>query len=301
VSPSLPKDPLVWAGFAHGVAAFAYPTFLVPAIVTACVIFACSRDRRRSFARFVGGGLLLAVVASPVIVAAGVSHLRDVYGYSSVTMGDASIYRRALFPVARAIVTDDPELIFAAAVMSVVSLQRSRVASLAALTLPLLPLLLFGPSIATSGFIASSRFVIAFALLAPFVTPRSARNRSTTRTLMLAVWAPAILAGILTAWSSINQTVAASLGFVPAAIVTAIFLALRSQEALSWISGGARSSFAVLLSTFTFPVILLHCEWLADAVYEEEQLSELTAQITEGPYKGSCHRFSKARLRCYSR
>ena len=284
-APAFIKDPLAWAGFAHAAAAFAYPTFLVPALATGLAILACAASgaRRRGLLRFAGGGLCFTALIAPVVLAAG-HHLRDVYAYSSVTIGDQSVYRREFLLVMREILGEHPELVAAVAVLALLIVLARRWPSLTILALPMVPWLSCSALLPVSGPMASSRYLTGFALLAPILA-LALRDRRAARTLLLAVWTLSAIAGVLTAWSSANGAVAASLGLLPAAIVSAVFLALWIDEAVTgWRLGWPRELLA--LSAAVFPAILIHCEWLDHAVYLDGPLPELTARVTEGPYQG---------------
>ena len=283
-APTFVKDPLAWAGFAHGAAAFAYPTFAVPAVVTGLAILACGAGaRRRAFLRFGGGGLCFIAVIAPVVLAAG-RHLQDVYAYSSATIADRSIFQKPFLPVMRELLDEHTELAAAVAGIGVLIALGRRWPTITTLALPMVPLLSCGAPLPLSGPMASSRYLTGFALLAPILA-LALRDRRTARTLLIAVWIPSAIAGLLTGWSSGNGSVASCLGLLPAAIVSAVFLALWIDEAAArWRSDWPRSLLA--LSAAVFPATLIHYEWLDHAVYLDDPLPDLTARITEGPYKG---------------
>jgi hypothetical protein len=124
-------------------------------------------------------------------------------------------------------------------------------------------------------FAASLEYVAHVAWLAPalFVL---VHRRPRARRLFVAVWVPALLAGILTAYSSANGGTNFAIGFLPGAVVTAVFLVWAID-----------TSTPTLVAAFPLVVVVAALAlFVAVPVYRDGRLSTLTARFERGPYAG---------------
>jgi hypothetical protein len=278
------RSPLVFAGFAHGAAAFAYPTVAIGAVATALAITVLATGQRTAATlRYVAGGLGFGLAVSPLLVAAGASRLREVLDYTAGQEHTATAAGARLRTLCAAFVTLHPQLLVGACVVAgAMLLARLRPMPLA-LALPFLPLLARGSLVAGPAS-ASVGYVAAFATFAPLVC-LSLRDTRAARVLLIGVAMPSALAGVATAWSSSNSALAAGIGLYPAAILGGIALAMVIDEARpsfrwAWLRGALELSPAVFVCTLLGFVVA------RDAYYRERTLPELTTAITEGPYAG---------------
>ena len=99
--------------------------------------------------------------------------------------------------------------------------------------------------------------------------------RADARRLFAAVWVPALLAGLATAWSSNNGGVNFGVGFLPAIFVTTAFLVWALEDA-------AAAQLAVWPAVVV-PALLLVLGW---PVYRDGPVSTLDATVSSGPFAG---------------
>ncbi len=99
--------------------------------------------------------------------------------------------------------------------------------------------------------------------------------RADARRLMAAVWAPALVAGLATAWSSNNGAVNFGVGFLPAMFVTTAFLVWALEDATTAPLG--------LVPALVVPALLLVLGW---PVYRDGPVSTLDATVSGGPFAG---------------
>ena len=151
-----------------------------------------------------------------------------------------------------------------------------------AIALCFLPLLGRG-SILVS-MLASLGYISCIALLGPILS-LGLRDRRLARVLFVAVAVPSGVAGAVAGLSSGNGVTAVGLGMYPGAILTALILAVFVDDTLK--SGGFPALRPYLaLSPAVFLWILAGYITADDAIYRDGPRHQLTAKVTEGPYKG---------------
>jgi hypothetical protein len=151
----------------------------------------------------------------------------------------------------------------------------SRWPRLAALTVALLPVTTF-PT-AASSFRASLNFVAHVGLLAlPLMLGLRARRGAVE--LLAAVWVPALVAGLITSYSSANGGVNFGVGFFPAVIVTLVFSAWAIDQL-----AGSRLPLE-LAPALIVTVLVLYFGIVP--VYRDAALSTLDVRVSAGPYAG---------------
>lgn len=117
----------------------------------------------------------------------------------------------------------------------------------------------------------SSKLVIWLGLLSPVLF--FFRPDKTGLRLLLVVWLPSMIAGLLTAWTS-SQWVNAALGLMPAAVLS-LFFVVRMRTPVQEI----HSIPIFLILTFIASIQFFN-------VYSESPLVDLRTRITSGPYQG---------------
>jgi hypothetical protein len=100
-------------------------------------------------------------------------------------------------------------------------------------------------------------------------------GRTEARRLFAAVWVPALLGGLATAWSSNNGAVNFGVGFFPSIFVTTAFLVWALEDA-------AAGELAVV-PALAVPALLVVLGW---PVYRDGPVSTLDATVSSGPFAG---------------
>jgi hypothetical protein len=129
----------------------------------------------------------------------------------------------------------------------------------------------FKPAFDSPG--ASLQLVGHFGWLPPLLYP-FVRGRPQARSLALGVWLPALLAGMVTVYSSANGEENLAIGFFPAFIVAIVFLVWVLEH---W---AQKLSLAVPVA---FLGALMGCGL---AVYRDEPIDNLTAVVRTGAFAG---------------
>jgi hypothetical protein len=108
-------------------------------------------------------------------------------------------------------------------------------------------------------------------------------RRADARGLFAAVWAPAFVAGLTTAYSSNNGGVNFGVGFFPAVFVTTVFLV--------WALEGSTGEVLELVPALLAPALLVLLGW---QVYRDGPISSLDTTVPRGPYAGLQTSINKA-------
>lgn len=279
---SVLRAPLLWAGFAHGAASFAYPTVTLAAVTTALAIFLlASGQRLRATLLYIAGGLGFGVVVSPYLLSAGVAQLRQVFTY---TGGEAQLSSaNNLSLLLTKFLALQPQLPFGAVVILLAIVVSRRWPTLIALGLPFVPLLARGSLL--TGPQASIGYVGCFALFAPLLC-LGLRDARTARVLALGIALPSMVAGAALSFTSGNGVPASGVGLFPAAVLAAVVLTIFLHETARRWRLPLPSSALVLLCPAVFVWMLLTHVRADDAYYRDARLPELTARIDFGPFKG---------------
>lgn len=276
------RDLFFWAGVAQAAAAFAYPTLLLATISAGLAIFALAEARWRSLFRFVLGGLAFALLVSPLFIRAGIGPIREMAEYClSDRPAKQETLLNGLLRVWAQWQALNPDFWKNAAGISAALLLARRWPFVVGLALPLAPLLVRQPP---TGITTSLFYFGCFALYGPLFA-LAIVNRKVARTLVVAVTAPAMVAGIAFSLSSGNGAPAAGTGLYPGGIVSAILFAYWIQET------STRWSWAFLrplaqLAPVTFLYVVAQNTLADDNVYRDSPIPLLTAKMTDGPYKG---------------
>jgi len=148
----------------------------------------------------------------------------------------------------------------------------------------------------------ASGYVIIFAFLAPwlFLFVPAARRRPGAQ-LLVCVWAPSMIAGAMTAYTSAAGYVSSAVGFAPSVFVSGLFLAW-ALEALrdpgvpgaESARGGTRRPWPALVGLVALVAVTLAFQYQ----FQERNVpyGELTRRMTSGPWWGIAVTPSRAAL-----
>lgn len=279
-TPKLGRDPMFWAGASCAAAACAYPSLVLAAIVAGIAVFATTtRERLRTLARYVSGGLAFAALVAPVFLLAGPTRVREAVYYTSQAFPTEPGH---LWKIIAEFEAQHPQLWKVAALVAFAIAIARRWPTLGLACVPFLPAMLRGSAIAP--YMANMAYVSVLAVLGPLFG-FALRDARTARALMLVAWLPCAVGGLATAWSSTNGVVASAIGAYGAALASALMMAI-------WIVDTAqrcRLTFLRPVAAFLPAVLTLELRDLVveeRAIYRDAARPYLTARVTSGPYKG---------------
>lgn len=268
---------LVVAGVCHGLAVFAYPSLVVAVVAAfaARLVLEPARWRREILAFGLPALGVFGVAMGAVVGSAGVHSVAEGYRRSSEYLG----HSRSVVKIGGVFHHQWTTLHYWYLLLPELALLllawRFR-RLLAVPLLLLLPVLCLPVAAgrALDSYTSSLEFVAHYGTLAlPLLV--LVWRRADARRLFGAVWVPALLAGLATAWSSNNGGVNFGVGFLPAIFVTTTFLVWALEEA-------AAARLAVLPAVVV-PALLLVLGW---PVYRDGPMSTLDATVSSGPFAG---------------
>jgi hypothetical protein len=268
---------LVVAGLCHGVAVFAYPSLAV-AVVTAFagrLVLEPPRWRREILAFGVPSLSVIGVAMGVLVGSAGVHAVADGYRRSSQYLGHSMTAGKLGDVLHHQWTTIHYWYLLLPALGLLLVAWRFR-RPLAVPLLLVLPVLCLPVAAgrALDSYTSSLEFVSHYGALAlPLLV--LVWRRADARRLFVAVWVPALLAGLATAWSSNNGGVNFGVGFLPAIFVTTTFLMWALEE--------AAASRLAFLPAVVVPALLLVLGW---PVYRDGPVSTLDATVSSGPFAG---------------
>ncbi len=271
------------AGLAHGLAVFAYPPLAIPVAVCVAIRVALARGRRRVEA--LGSapaalGLPAAAMAA-VVASAGPGRVLADYRSSSRYLGQGGGLGKLTAIVSHEWTTLRwPIPLLGAVVLLAVAWRRRRPGAIPLLlALPVLAV----PASRLASFTTSLEYVAHFGALG-VVLVWLVWRRPGARLLFAAVWLPALAAGVTTAYSSANGAVNFGVGFLPAAIVTALLLVWAVEDALRPLPRLRRlRPLALAPAAVALGMMMV---FGLDPVYRDSALSALSTRIDQGPYAG---------------
>ncbi len=277
------RSSMFWAGFAHAAACFAYASLVLAVLATAAAILLLARgERLRATLLYAGGGVAFCVLVAPLFIAAGPAHLREMMAYSGGSGATAGFTLASLSAKSNIFLAQYPQLPFAAFVTAVSMTAARRYPLLTALGLCLLPFLARGSALV--GAQGSLGYVTCLALLGPILT-LGLRDRRAARVLFFAVAMPAGVAGIVAGLSSGNGVTAVGVGLYPAAMLTPLVLALFIDDTLKRGGWPGLRPYLALSPAIVLWVLASYLQ-ADDGIYRDGPRPELTAKVTEGPYRG---------------
>jgi len=265
---------LALAGFAYGLATFAYPPLAPAAIVaTLMLVGCCPTDRLRAALAFVVGGVLSLVILLPVLVPAGPKGILDSFRFGSELVPRQPAKLEA---IVMELWHSAPNLLVGAtALLAFVGFARRRT-----LTMLIVPVVVvvtifwFQDDAPTAR--GAMRLVSYTALIAPALlfTVRS-HERALRGGLLIVV--PSLVAGLATAFASSNGTDNGAIGFEPASVLFAALAVVALERA-----------YAERLWTLVPPLVLTMTLVLRSYqfVYRDAPMEALTTLVRSGPFRG---------------
>lgn len=270
-----PRRRLLAAGVSNGLAAVAYPPLAVPAILLAIVLLATRYVRRVDVGAYVLGGIVGAGWLVALLVRAGSAQFHALLDLSART---AERPPSKLLAIGRELAQGPVGfwLLAGAATLLIVNL-RPRWSALA------VPLFVACLALRLRVAIDGSLFLTTYlGLFAPTFLFLLARDRFCRR-LLLVVWLPSLVAGLITAFMSGNGgAVNGGVGFHAGALVFVVYAAIA--VARLWDREGAGAEVLRLLGPAIVVVALLR--QFAFTMYREDAIDMLTARVADGPHRG---------------
>jgi hypothetical protein len=276
---------LVVAGLCHGLAVFAYPSLVVAVAVAFAARLAFAPERWRREVLAFGLPALGAAVAAwgAVVGSAGLHAVATGYHRSSDYLGHAGSSGKLadVFHHQWTTLHFWYLVLPALVLLGLVSRIRLPLTPLLLVVLPFLVVPVAAGNVLDS-YTGTLEYVAHYGALAlPLLALVWRRNES--RRLFGAVWVPAFVGGLTTAYSSNNGGVNFGVGFFPAVFVTTVFLVWALEDSTG-------QEFA-LLPALAVPALLVVLGW---QVYRDGPISSLDASVSSGPYAGLQTSLNKA-------
>ena len=289
---------LAVAGVLHGLAVIAYPTLLVP-IAAYCVamwLLADQRSRSGALMLYVAGGAVVLVPFAGYLAWVGVGALAEVLRYTQSSAPRFGLDKIAA--LARGLATITLWMSPAVAGFGALLFMRARRPALVRWGLMLVPFLPILAVRVFSGHLHTLGYGLIYASLAPFVYPFTPHDRL-DKVLLIWGFAPALLAGLTTAYTSYTGFYNAVIGLAPAIVITSVLLLRALGECGSGRVGESASrstSHTVLPLVAGSIVVMLAVGALWTGFYAEYPVQQLAALIRSGPFAGIYTTPEKARF-----
>jgi len=289
---------LALAGVLHGLAVIAYPTLLVP-IAAYCVavwLLADPRSRSRALMLYVAGGAVVLVAFAGYLAWVGAGALGEVLRYTETSAPRFGSDKIAA--LAKGLTTITLWMSPAVAGFAALLLMRTRRPTLVRWGLMLVPFLPILAVRVFSGHLHTLGYALIFASLAPFVYPFTPRARL-DKALLVWGFAPALVAGLMTAYTSYNGFYNGVIGLFPSVLITSVLLLRALGECGTGRTGGAgpRSVCAALLPVLAGSIVVtIAVAGLWTGAFAEYPIRQLTSMIASGPFGGIYTTPEKARF-----
>jgi hypothetical protein len=281
---SLRRPPsILWlaaAGICSGLAVFAYPSLVVAVVVAfgLRLLLAPPRWKTELLGFGVPSFLVAAAAMGSVVGAAGLHAVVNGYHRSSDYLGHSGGASKIVDVLHHQWTTLHFWYLALPALVALGMLWRYK-RPLAPIVLVALPFLVLPGSLyhslASPPYTATLEYLAHYGVLA-LPLALLVWRRAEARLLLVAVWVPALVAGLATAYSSNNGGVNFGIGFFPATLVTTVFLLWALEDSLG---PGLQWTWAAAL----VPAILVV---LGGQVYRDGPISNLTWAVKSGAYAG---------------
>jgi hypothetical protein len=301
--PARQSPCFILSGFFFSLAVFAYPTFSIP-VLASVLITALLSNYKKVFSNFSVGVLPLLLLLSVLIYLAG-SQIENIFSYLQLT-GYTNKNVRQFYGLYTSWFTTLPHtsvlgimllLIFYNYFLSYRSkLSDSRpnvvvtlVGLLSALTLPWLLVLFFVQRAIASHQIQMWHYMLNnLSLLAPIYYPQ-VKQYPFVKKLMLIIWLPSFIAGLITALSSGNGLINFMVGALPAFIVFVIVFYLAVGKIIQEIFINNHINLPYVSSLLSFisllSILMILLLYKYTYFYRDASLQELTWKVSNGPYR----------------
>ena len=275
---------LFCSSIAAGLASFAYPPLILAGIFLSVILLARSHPNNlkttlKTILVIGAGYVLVAATFLPYLLNAG-DRLTDAVRYTLTAHhhGGGWLKLKSIFfdvfwwDVARGL-----WLALAALGTSAIFARRRPV--LEAVALALFPMLL---AYAYREYIFPSVWFMSYFTLAGGLFFLLSDRSTSQDHLFWAGWAPSIVAGFITGWTSASSAANVVIGFWAAGILTAAFL----MSAITRATRGTRLASLPVVTQTSVILILIANLFLGQVFYCDADLSQLTERISAGPYRG---------------
>ena len=275
----------LWTGIFFGLTIIAYPPLLLAVIFYVAVIIPWLRYRRiHSMSACLAGILLVGIAFVPLLMQVGSAHLATCLEYAnSLGVQGGGLLKLKLIVHTLIFSFPRPALLSVLIVLIGITYHKRPLwCGLLLLMWPLtfMPLWSFSP---TTGMM----FINYYSLSAPLLAILIWHKKSTPQ-LFLGVWLPAFVAGCITAWSSGNGALNASVGWFAGALITVVLMALVLDE-LDQREKSVRQfrlKHLQWLPAFGLALFLLQNQFRSGTVYRDNDIGDLTHRVASGPYRG---------------
>jgi hypothetical protein len=274
VEPKTRSNRLALAGFAYGLATFAYPPLAPAAIIaTVMVVACCPVDRLKAGLAFVVGGILSLVILLPMLVPAGMKGIVDSFHFGSELVPRPP---SKLDAIVHELWQGAPNLLMgsAAALVFVGIVRRRWLTNIVVPVVVVVTIFWFHDDAPTAR--GAMRLVSYTALVAPALL-FAVRDHDRALRGGLLIVVPSLVAGLATAFASSNGTDNGAIGFEPASVLFAALAVVALERA-----------YAERLWTLIPPVVLTMTLVLRSYqfVYRDAPMELLTTQVKSGPFRG---------------
>ncbi len=267
------------AGVLHGLAVVAYPTLAVAVAVFLIALLVSSRKTGWA-ARYLAGGLAVAVVAMVALLVAGPANIAASYKATSlIGVYGGGLAKLTAILKAWWLYYSGKRIVI---VLILVCLLGKRVNPKAvSLVIALLPFAALS-YVGYPMYLYSIGLITYLCLLGPFVY-WLARSDRFAGLVFWFVWTPALFAGFATGLTSSNRYWAAGIGFFPGAVATLVLLWLAIRELRG---PGDRQAWKLGAFALIIPLVALLWAQFAPRAYGDNSLADLPARVTSGGYAG---------------
>jgi len=278
---------MMLAGLANGLAVMSYPTMVLPVLVSVGIALVyVAKSRFHVLAAFALGLFIsmipllvlgtcvgwMQVFSCFLVSAKGVAECGQGGGISKVAGILMGLWRICL---------PDNLIVVGAIIIASLSIVRGQ-SPLRLALVGIVFLSLVGLQRDELGPVMSpSKYLIRLCAWSPFLYIFIQKEQLRLRRLFWCVGFPSLVAGFVTAWTSANGAINASVGLLPVAIVTIIMLASIIEDVIR-----VNKKLSQIWGAVPFIVLLLLIALGYRSIYSEGSPVHLTERVEKGPYRG---------------
>lgn len=273
------------SGLSLGFSFFVYPSFVLTVpILIGSYYYARAKFSSRLLSVLLIAMLVPLLILLPILLKAGFAALNDSLHYSLTSFGHAGGLKKFQALAGELVRYPSRRLSLTFSVVALTLFFRKSHARLSFLLLLTLPLTVLY-AVVQGGLIFATWYVFYFSSLGLFFFFLCEHSRI-ERLLLLNIYVPSMVAGGISAWSSVNGIGNFAIGAFPAAMVSSYFLmnAIKrlavQANALSYLS----TDVLPIIATIFAPFILLIS--LFSFTYRDGSVFALPRTVESGPYKG---------------
>jgi hypothetical protein len=276
-----PKQ-MIFAGLSHGLAAAAYPVLFIMIYIYGMLIILAGNKEKKNVLYYLLGSTAIFIAILPVLINAGFSNIKLAFDYVASLGLQGGGSEKALVVVNDFFMNYLNKYWLVIVLAGIFAGIKSKLKVFFYLLL-FFPLIYLFTSVSLDDKQAVMKYVSYYGLIAPYFYI-FIKDKKLAGQLLSFVWVPSFVAGIFISWTSGNGYLNGAFGFLPACIVTTIFIALLYLENVS-----ANKPDSLSYRMHIIPSVLILALFLSfqySVVYRDDEISELTATVSVGPYKG---------------